>query len=74
MRQDEALSTNSIKANIDKQPVLPQCRLDGTKEESVLHLVSSFPNWYRNITKEDCQKSTFEVSQKVLTGKLRQVV
>ena len=34
------LRTNSIKAKIDKQPVSPKCRLCGTKEETVMHLVS----------------------------------
>ena len=31
--QEQALRTNSIKANIDKQSVSPKCRLCGTKED-----------------------------------------
>ena len=39
--QEQALTTNAIKAKIDKQPVSPKCRLCGTKEETVTHLVSA---------------------------------
>ena len=35
--------TKSIKAKIDKQTVFPKCRLRGTKEETVMHLVSCYP-------------------------------
>ena len=38
-----ALRINSIKAKIDKQPVSSKCRLCGTKEETVMHLVSGCP-------------------------------
>ena len=38
--QDQALSTNAIKANIYKLKISPMCRLCGTKEETVDHLVS----------------------------------
>ena len=41
--QEQALRINSIKAKIDKQPVSPKCRLCGTKEETVMHLVSGCP-------------------------------
>ena len=52
--QEQALRTNSIKAKIDKQPVSPKCKLYGTKEETVMHLVSvTAPSWHRNSTKED---------------------
>ena len=40
--QEEALRTNSIKAKINKQPVSPKCRLCGTKEETIMHLVSGY--------------------------------
>ena len=33
--KEQALRTNSIKANIDKQ-VSPKCKLCGTKEETVI--------------------------------------
>ena len=38
--QEQALLTNSIKEKIDKQTVSPKCRLCGTKEETVMYLVS----------------------------------
>ena len=38
--QEHAIRTNSIKAKIDKRPVFSKCRLCGTKEETVMHLVS----------------------------------
>ena len=38
--QEQALRTNAIKANIDKQPVSPKCRLCGEKSETVMHLIS----------------------------------
>ena len=41
--QKQALRTNSIKAKIDKQPVSRKCRLCGTKEETIMHLVSGSP-------------------------------
>ena len=41
--QEQALATNSIKAKIDKQPFSPKCRSCGTKEETVMHLVSGCP-------------------------------
>ena len=42
--QEHALRTNSIKENIDKQPVSPKCGLCGTKEEETLmQLVSGCP-------------------------------
>ena len=41
--KEQALRTNSIKANIDKQPVSPKFRSSGTKEETVMHLVSGDP-------------------------------
>ena len=44
--QQQALRTNSIKAKmIDKQPVSPKCRLCGTKEETVMHLINGCPKW-----------------------------
>ena len=39
--QDQALRTNAIKVNIDKQTGTSMCRLCGEKEETVDHLVSS---------------------------------
>lgn len=39
--QDQALRTNCIKVKIDKQVGSPMCRLCGSKEETVDHLVSS---------------------------------
>ena len=41
--QEHALRTNSIKAKIDKQTVSSKCRLCGTKEETVMHLVKWLP-------------------------------
>ena len=41
--QQQALRTNVIKAKIEKQPVSPKCSLCGTKEETVMHLVSGCP-------------------------------
>ena len=41
--QEQTLRTNSIEAKIDKQPVYSKCRLCGTKEETVMHLVSGCP-------------------------------
>ena len=41
--QEQALGTNEIKAKIDKQPVSSKCSLCGTKEKTVIHLVSSCP-------------------------------
>ena len=39
---------------VDKQAVSPKRRSCGTKEETVMHLVSSVaPSWRRNCTKED---------------------
>lgn len=39
--QDQALRTNCIKVKIDKQQGSPMCRLCGSKEETVDHLISS---------------------------------
>ena len=38
--QEQALRTNAIKANIDKQPVSPLCRLCMKTPETVMHLAS----------------------------------
>ena len=56
----KALRTSSMKAKIDKQPVSSKCRLCGIKEETVIHLVSGFPSWHRNSTKEDMSMLTEE--------------
>ena len=40
--QAQALRINSIKAKIDKQPISPKCRLCGTEEETIMHLVSGW--------------------------------
>ena len=37
--QEQALRTNAIKANIDKQNVSPLCRMCGLKEETVSHII-----------------------------------
>jgi len=39
--QEQALSTNAIKANIYKMPCSAKCRLCGTMDETIDHLVSS---------------------------------
>jgi len=39
--QDQALRTNTIKVNIDKQGGSPLCRLCGEKQETVEHLICS---------------------------------
>ena len=74
--QEQALRTNSIKAKIDKQPVSPKCRLSGTKEETVMHLVNGFPKLApRNSKKEDMTMLPEEfiggIVQGAWTGKLR---
>ena len=40
LAQEQALRTNSVKVKIDQQPDTPKCRLCGTKEETIIHLVS----------------------------------
>ena len=49
--------TNSIKENIDKQPVSSKCRLCGTKEETLMHLVSG-------VHLELCKKHGLESSDR----------
>ena len=66
-----------MKAKIDKQPVSPKCRLCGTKEETVMHLVSGHPKLAQKLQKKTwqcCQKSSLGIVQEAMTGKLRQVV
>ena len=36
--QDQAIRTNSIKKHIDKQNILPECRMCGQREETVSHI------------------------------------
>ena len=74
--QEQALRTNSIKANIDRQPVSLKCTLCGTKEETVMHLVSGCPklaqkqynrrhdNVARRIHWELCKKPGLESSDR----------
>ena len=74
--QEQALRTNAIKANIDKQPVSPKCRLCGAKAETVMHLVSGCPkqaqkqykrrhdNVARRVHWELCQKHGLKCSDK----------
>ena len=73
----QALRTNSIKAKIDKQPVPPKCRSCGTKEETVMHLVSGCPklaqkqykrrhdNVARRVHWELCKKHGLESSDRL---------
>ena len=74
--QEQALRINSIKAKIDK-PVYPNCRLCGTKEETVvMHLVSGCPkltqkqyerrhdNVARRVHWELCKKHGLESSDR----------
>ena len=74
--QEQARRTNSIKEKIDKQPVSPKCRLCGTKEETVMHLVSGCPklaqkqykrrqdNVARRVHCELCKKHGLESSHR----------
>ena len=73
--QEQALRTNSIKAKIAK-PVSPKCRLCGTKEETITHLVSGCPNLaqkqykrrhdnvFRRVHWEFCKKHGLESSDR----------
>ena len=66
--QEQALRTNAIKANIDKQPVSPLCRLCMKTPETVMHLASGctklaqkqYKKRHDNVAKEytgNCVKS-----------------
>ena len=67
-----------IEANIDKHPVSPKCRLCGTKEETIVHLVSGCPelaqeqykrrhdNVVRRVHWELCKKHGLESSRQVI--------
>ena len=73
--QEQALRTNSVKEKIDKQLVSPRCRLCGTKDETVMHLVSGCPmlaqkqykrrnnNVARRVHLEFCKKHGLESSE-----------
>ena len=74
--QEQAVRTNSIKAKIGKQPVSPKCRLCGTKEETIMYLVSGCPklaqkqykrrhdNVARRVHWELCKKHGLESSDR----------
>ena len=36
--EDQALSTNNVKATIDKRSISPMCRLCGEREETISHI------------------------------------
>ena len=74
--QEQALRTNAIKANIDKQPVSPLCRLCMKTPETVMHLASGctklaqkqYRKRHDNVAKrvhwELCKKYKMECSEK----------
>ena len=74
--QEQAVRTKSIKVKIDKLPVSPKCRLCGTKEEAIMHLVCGFPklvkkqykrrhdNVARRVHSELCKKHGLESSDR----------
>ena len=73
--EEQTRRTNPTKAKIDKQTISPKCRLCGTKEETVMHLVSGCPKLAQKQYKRiHDNKSTLVIVLEVWSGKLRQVV
>ena len=74
--QEQVISTNAIKAKIDKTQAESKCRLCGKVDETVRHIVSECPmlaqreykrrhDWVgRKIHWEVCRKIDFDVNEK----------
>ena len=74
--QEQVISTNAIKAKIDKTQAESKCRLCGKVDETVRHIVSECPmlaqreykrrhDWVgRKIHWEVCRKTGFDVNEK----------
>ena len=50
--QDQAIRTNWIRHNIDKEGISPSCRLCGERDETVSHIDQNVRSWLRTIIKK----------------------
>ena len=66
--QDQAIRTNWVRHNIDKEDILPSCRLCGEREEIVSHILSEC----KELAQNDFEKARHDTAAASLSWQMYQ--